>query len=85
MASTMIQVYIKQVLESFFHTHHSVRTETLSVVCIILNQGLVHPVHVSISRGGANDGLVFLLVSIYIYIYFLISEMYILFSFLFLT
>ena len=46
MASTVIQVYLKQVLESFFHTNHQVRLAALGVTTLILKQGLVHPVQV---------------------------------------
>ncbi|ELU12686.1 hypothetical protein CAPTEDRAFT_160616 [Capitella teleta] len=44
MASTIIQVYLKQVLESFFHSHSQVRMSALNVIILILGQGLVHPV-----------------------------------------
>ena len=47
MASTIIQVYLKQVLESFFHLQSQVRMCALEVVVLILRQGLVHPVQVS--------------------------------------
>jgi len=46
MASTIIQVYLKQVLESFFHLQSQVRMCALEVVVLILRQGLVHPVQV---------------------------------------
>jgi len=46
MASTIIQVYLKQVLESFFHLQSQVRMSALEVVVLILRQGLVHPVQV---------------------------------------
>jgi len=46
MASTIIQVYLKQVLESFFHMQSQVRMCALEVVVLILRQGLVHPVQV---------------------------------------
>ena len=46
MASTIIQVYIKQILESFFHHHSQVRMIALSVITLILRQGLVHPIQV---------------------------------------
>jgi len=48
MASTIIQVYLKQVLESFFHLQSQVRMCALEVVVLILRQGLVHPVQVSL-------------------------------------
>jgi len=47
MASTIIQVYIKQVLESFFHANAQVRLSALEVIILILRQGLVHPVQVT--------------------------------------
>ena len=46
MASTIIQMYLKQVLESFFHSQSYVRLHALSVITLILKQGLVHPVQV---------------------------------------
>ena len=48
MASTIIQLYLKQVLESFFHSQSQVRMCALSVIVLILGQGLVHPVQVRI-------------------------------------
>ncbi|XP_041356628.1 nipped-B-like protein isoform X2 [Gigantopelta aegis] len=44
MASTVMQIYLKQVLESFFHEQSQVRMAALSVIILILKQGLVHPV-----------------------------------------
>ncbi|ESO95734.1 hypothetical protein LOTGIDRAFT_214826 [Lottia gigantea] len=44
MASAIMQVYLKQVLESFFHENSTVRLTALGVVQLILKQGLVHPV-----------------------------------------
>lgn len=44
MASTIMQVYLKQVLESFFHHQSQVRLTALSVITLVLRQGLVHPV-----------------------------------------
>ncbi|XP_050412412.1 nipped-B-like protein [Patella vulgata] len=44
MASAIMQVYLKQVLESFFHENSSVRLTALGVIKLILKQGLVHPV-----------------------------------------
>ena len=46
MASTVIQVYLKQILESFFHKSNQVRLAALGVTTLILKQGLVHPVQV---------------------------------------
>ena len=48
MASTIIQVYLKQVLESFFHSQSQVRMCALGVITLILGQGLVHPVQVTL-------------------------------------
>ena len=47
MASTIIQVYLKQLLESFFHAQAAVRMAALNVIVLVLRQGLVHPVQVS--------------------------------------
>ncbi|KAM3874275.1 nipped-B-like protein B [Diretmus argenteus] len=44
MSSSIMQIYLKQVLEAFFHTHSNVRHFALSVIVLTLNQGLVHPV-----------------------------------------
>ncbi|CAC5356365.1 SCC2 [Mytilus coruscus] len=44
MASTIMQIYLKQVLESFFHQQTQVRTAALNVICLVLRQGLIHPV-----------------------------------------
>ncbi|XP_063406097.1 nipped-B-like protein A isoform X2 [Mytilus trossulus] len=44
MASTIMQIYLKQVLESFFHQQTAVRTAALNVICLVLRQGLIHPV-----------------------------------------
>ena len=46
MASTIIQRYIKQVLEAFYHPQSQVRMTVINVVVLILRQGLVHPVQV---------------------------------------
>jgi cohesin loading factor subunit SCC2 len=47
MASTVVQVYLKEVLEAFYHDHNQVRITALNVVQLILRQGLVHPIQVS--------------------------------------
>ncbi|KAK7101267.1 hypothetical protein V1264_024072 [Littorina saxatilis] len=44
MASTVVQLYLKQLLEAFYHDHSQVRITALHVVQLILRQGLVHPV-----------------------------------------
>lgn len=46
MASTVIQIYLKEILESFLHPHVGVRQAALRVIQLILAQGLVHPVQV---------------------------------------
>ncbi|KAK9532406.1 hypothetical protein VZT92_009788 [Zoarces viviparus] len=44
MSSSIMQIYLKQVLESFFHSQSTVRHFSLSVITLTLSQGLVHPV-----------------------------------------
>ncbi|XP_076811579.1 nipped-B-like protein A isoform X2 [Clavelina lepadiformis] len=44
MASSVMQLFLKQVLESFFHRHVMVRHAALHTVYLTLQQGLVHPV-----------------------------------------
>ena len=46
MASTIIQLYIKEILDAFLHADVSVRRAALKVIQLILLQGLVHPVQV---------------------------------------
>lgn len=46
MASTVIQLYIKEILESFLHININVRHAALKVIQLILAQGLVHPVQI---------------------------------------
>ncbi|XP_075218552.1 nipped-B cohesin loading factor [Lycorma delicatula] len=46
MASTVIQLYLKEILESFLHPQVSVRQAALQVIQLILGQGLVHPVQI---------------------------------------
>lgn len=46
MSSSIMQLYLKQVLESFFHTQSTVRHFALSVITLTLSQGLIHPVQV---------------------------------------
>lgn len=46
MASTVIQLYLKEILESFLHLNVSVRHAALKVIQLILAQGLVHPVQI---------------------------------------
>ncbi|XP_033210701.1 nipped-B-like protein [Belonocnema kinseyi] len=46
MASTVIQLYLKEILESFVHVNVGVRHAALKVIQLILAQGLVHPVQI---------------------------------------
>ncbi|VVC44793.1 Hypothetical protein CINCED_3A008325 [Cinara cedri] len=46
MASTVIQLYLKGILNSFLHTSVEVRQSVLKVIQLILAQGLVHPVQI---------------------------------------
>ncbi|XP_076624009.1 nipped-B cohesin loading factor [Colletes latitarsis] len=46
MASTVIQLYVKEILEAFLHENVSVRHAALKVIQLILAQGLVHPVQI---------------------------------------
>ncbi|GIY26683.1 nipped-B-like protein [Caerostris extrusa] len=46
MASTVIQLYLKQILECVLHTELNVRKASLQVIQLILGQGLVHPVQI---------------------------------------
>ncbi|PNF24471.1 Nipped-B-like protein [Cryptotermes secundus] len=46
MASTVIQLYLKEILESFLHPNVGVRQAALKVIQLILQQGLVHPVQI---------------------------------------
>lgn len=50
MASTVIQLYIKQILDAFLHQDVSVRRAALKVIQLILQQGLVHPVQASVMK-----------------------------------
>ncbi|XP_005090101.1 nipped-B-like protein B [Aplysia californica] len=44
MASTVMQIYLKELMEAFFHDNSQVRLTALNVVTLVLRQGLVHPV-----------------------------------------
>ncbi|GAB6029016.1 hypothetical protein CHUAL_004804 [Chamberlinius hualienensis] len=46
MASTIIQIYLKQILESYMHHQSNVRMAVIDVIQLILSQGLVHPVQI---------------------------------------
>ncbi|CAH2073941.1 unnamed protein product, partial [Iphiclides podalirius] len=46
MASTVIQLYLKEILGAFLHTSTVVRSSAMKVVQLVLAQGLVHPVQI---------------------------------------
>ncbi|KAL4710687.1 hypothetical protein ACJJTC_004332 [Scirpophaga incertulas] len=46
MASTVIQLYLKEILGSFLHGSTVVRSSAMKVVQLVLAQGLVHPVQI---------------------------------------
>ncbi|XP_034840384.1 nipped-B protein isoform X1 [Maniola hyperantus] len=46
MASTVIQLYLKEILGSFLHPSTIVRSSAMKVVQLVLAQGLVHPVQI---------------------------------------
>ena len=46
MASTVIQVYLKAVMESYLHPKPECRIASLKVISIILSQGLVLPAQI---------------------------------------
>ncbi|GBP81715.1 Nipped-B protein [Eumeta japonica] len=46
MASTVIQLYLKEILGSFLHPSNVVRSSAMKVVQLVLAQGLVHPVQI---------------------------------------
>jgi len=46
MASTVIQVYLKSVLDAFLHSKFECRSVSRRVISIILSQGLVHPAQI---------------------------------------
>lgn len=49
MASTIIQIYLRQVLEAYFHGNHQVRQCASDVVVLVLKQGLIHPLQVCLA------------------------------------
>lgn len=57
MSSSIMQLYLKQVLEAFFHTQSSVRHFALNVIALTLNQGLIHPVQVRHEKYFSNTFL----------------------------
>jgi cohesin loading factor subunit SCC2 len=46
MASTVIQIYLKAILESFINPEVVARHAAIKVISLILSQGLVHPVQI---------------------------------------
>lgn len=58
MASTVIQLYLKEILTSFIHPDILVRHSALKVIQLILQQGLVHPVQVCFIAVEAFDSIV---------------------------
>lgn len=46
MASTVIQLYLKEILQSYLHSNLQVRQPALRVIQLILQQGLVHPMQI---------------------------------------
>lgn len=47
MASTIVQIYLKQILEAFLHDDLKVRRAAVRVIQLVLQQGLVHPIQVN--------------------------------------
>ncbi|CAH1153389.1 unnamed protein product [Phaedon cochleariae] len=46
MASTVIQLYLKEIMQSYLHHDLQVRQPALRVIQLVLQQGLVHPVQI---------------------------------------
>lgn len=46
MSSRVIQIYLKEILNSFLNRDFNVRVMGMRVVEIVLRQGLVHPVQI---------------------------------------
>ncbi|XP_018566704.1 nipped-B-like protein isoform X2 [Anoplophora glabripennis] len=46
MASTVIQLYLKEIMQSYLHHNLQVRQPALRVIQLVLQQGLVHPVQI---------------------------------------
>ncbi len=55
MASTVIQIYLKHILEAYFSPQNLLRMTVLQVISLVLKQGLVHPVQVSYGVGKLCD------------------------------
>jgi len=64
MASAIVQVYLKHVLELFFSADIEVRSVALDVVTTILHQGLINPAQVSTSNSNTAN-LRLIMVTIY--------------------
>jgi len=47
MASTVMQVYLKPVLEAYFHVEPLVRLHATQIAVVVLRQGLLHIAKVS--------------------------------------
>ena len=54
MASTVIQLYLKEILQSYLNPDLQVRQPALRVIQLVLQQGLVHPVQVSMCKNIYN-------------------------------
>ena len=50
MASTIVQIYLKQILEAFLHSDITVRLAAVRVIQLVLQQGLVHPIQVYLNE-----------------------------------
>lgn len=46
MSSRIIQLYLKEILNSLLHADHHVRLNAMKVVQLVLRQGLVHPIQI---------------------------------------
>lgn len=46
LGSSVIQHYLREVLECYFHSQITVRSAACQVIILTLQQGLVHPVQV---------------------------------------
>lgn len=46
MASAIIQIYLKEILNCFLHREYLVRFWAMKVIEIVLRQGLIHPIKI---------------------------------------
>lgn len=46
MASAIIQIYLKEILNCFLHREYLVRFWAMRVIEIVLRQGLIHPIKI---------------------------------------